>query len=146
MGSAECGIKKSNHMRNENLKKRTKQFALDVIAFVESLPPGQVSHVLGRQLLRSATSVGANYRSACRARSTADFIAKMGIVEEEADESGYWMELLTESGKVKAEATGLLLKEANELVAITVASINTAKKSSSVAAKNSALRIPHSPL
>ena len=79
-------------------------------------------------MLRSGTSVGANYRAACRARSTADFIAKMGIVEEEADESVYWMELLVESGIVKAELLEPLTKEGNEILAITVASINTARK------------------
>ncbi len=73
-------------MDKEIMKKRTKQFALRVIRLVESLPKGRTAEVLGRQLLRSGTSVGANYRSACRARSTADFISKMGIVEEEADE------------------------------------------------------------
>jgi four helix bundle protein len=80
-------------MGNENLKQRTKRFALSVIKFVDELPRDRISDVLGRQLLRCGTSVGANYRSACRARSSADFIAKMGIVEEESDESAYWLEL-----------------------------------------------------
>jgi four helix bundle protein len=110
-----------------DLKERTKRFALDVIAFVETLPKEETARVLGRQLLRSGTSVGANYRSARRARSNADFIAKMGLVEEEADESGYWLELLTESGKVRATHSDALLQEAGELVAIAIASINTAK-------------------
>ena len=79
-------------------------------------------------MLRSGTSVGANYRSACRARSTADFISKMGIVEEEADESIYWMELLIEAGIVESGKLESLIKEADELLAITVASIKTAKK------------------
>jgi four helix bundle protein len=79
-------------------------------------------------LLRSGTSVGANYRAACRAKSTADFISKMGTVEEEADESLYWMELLVEAGIVKAERLEPLMKERNEILAIAVASINTAKK------------------
>ena len=79
-------------------KNRTKQFALGVVKFVESLPRARVADVLGRQLLRSGTSVGANYRAACRGRSTSDVVAKLGIVEEEADESVYWMELLVESG------------------------------------------------
>ncbi len=90
-------------MNSEKLKKRTKAFALRVIRLVESLPKGKTADVLGRQLLRCGTSVGANYRSACRARSTADFISMMGIVEEEADESIYWMELLIESGILKIE-------------------------------------------
>ncbi len=115
-------------MNNENLKLRTKRFALDVIKLVETLLPGKTYDVIGRQLLRSGTSVGANYRSACRAKSSADFIHKMGIVEEEADESGYWMELLVEAGKLKQEQPAALLKECNELVAISVASIVTARK------------------
>ena len=116
-------------MNNENLKLRTKQFALRVITLVESLPPDSTSSILGRQLLRSGTSVGANYRSACRSKSAADFISKMGTVEEESDESGYWMELLVDAGKVKAGKTSALMQEANELTAIAVSSINTAKKS-----------------
>jgi four helix bundle protein len=112
----------------EQLKLRTKQFALRVIRLVEALSSGKTADVLGRQLLRSGTSVGANYRAACRAKSTADFIAKMGIVEEETDESVYWMELLVEAGITKAELLESLMKEGNEILAITVASINTAKK------------------
>ncbi len=112
----------------EALKRRTKQFALRVIRLTESLPKGRTAEVIGRQLLRSGTSVGANYRAACRAKSTADFISKMGTVEEEADESLYWMELLVEAGTVKAEQLEALMKEADELLAITVASINTAKR------------------
>ena len=87
-------------MNKDDLRKRTKKFALDTIKFVESLPKGKTAEIIGRQLLRSGTSVGANYRAACRARSSADFIAKMGIVEEELDESIYWMELLVDSGIV----------------------------------------------
>src|SRR5262245_33129291 len=85
-----------------DLQRRTKQFAMRIIRLVERLPNTRTADVIGRQLLRSGTSVGANYRSACRARSPAEFCAKMGIVEEEADESGYWIELLVESGLVKA--------------------------------------------
>ncbi len=115
-------------MSNQDLKQRTKRFALDIIAFFEALPKDETSRVLGRQLLRSGTSVGANYRAAKRSKSNADFINKMTIVEEEADECGYWLELLTESGKVNQPKTAALLKESDELVAITVASINTARK------------------
>ncbi|MBL7178055.1 MAG: four helix bundle protein [Desulfobacteraceae bacterium] len=115
-------------MEQKDLKQRTKEFALRIIKLVESLPKGRTADVLGRQLLRAGTSVGANYRSACRARSTADFISKMGIVEEEADESLFWMELLIESGIVKIEKLESLMKEADELIAITVASINTARR------------------
>ncbi|MGD0086761.1 MAG: four helix bundle protein [Verrucomicrobiota bacterium] len=82
-------------------------------------------------MLRSGTSVGANYRAACRSKSTPDFISKMGTVEEEVDESGYWMELLTDSGKIKLAKVSALLQEADELTAIAVASINTARKSTS---------------
>ena len=111
-----------------DLKKRTKEFAISVIRLVESLPRGKTADVIGGQLLRSGTSVGANYRSACRARSTADFISKMGIVEEELDESIYWMELLIETEIVEFAALESLINEANELLAITVSSIKTAKK------------------
>ena len=84
-------------MNQEEVKQRTKLFALGIIQLVESLPKERTAEVLGRQLLRSGTSVGSNYRSACRARSIPDFISKMSIVEEEADESLYWMELLIEA-------------------------------------------------
>ncbi len=115
-------------MEHIDLIKRTKECALRIIKLVEALPRRRTAEVLGRQLLRSGTSVGANYRSACRAKSTADFISKMGIVEEEADESLYWMELLIEAGIVKSENLESLMKEVDELLAITVASIKTAKK------------------
>lgn len=115
-------------MDRDEFKRRTKKFALDVIRLVESLQPGYAGQVLGRQLLRSATSVGANYRASCRAKSAADFIAKMGIVEEEADECMYWMELLGETQLVQPEKLQSLMIEADELVAITVASIKTAKE------------------
>ena len=115
-------------MDTEELKQRTKQFALRVVRLVEALPRGRTADALGRQLLRSGTSVGANYRAACRAKSTADFIAKMGIVEEESDESVYWMEWLVEAGIVKADLLESLMKEGSEILAITVASIITARK------------------
>src|SRR5712672_3404383 len=116
-------------MGNENLKRRSKKFALDVIRLVESLPTDAASNVLGRQLLRSGTSVGSNYRAVCRAKSPADFISKFGTVEEEADESGFWLELLVESGKLSFASASVLLQEADELTAIAVTSINTARKS-----------------
>jgi four helix bundle protein len=115
-------------MKNDDLCYRTKLFALDVIRFCEKLPNDETCRVLRRQLLRSGTSVGANYRAACRARSKLDFIAKLGIVSEEADESAYWIELLQEAGKIGAEQASTLLTEAGELVAIAVSSINTARK------------------
>jgi len=104
------------------MKQRTKAFALRVIRLVNSLSRDLVSRRLGDQLLRSGTSVAANYRAACRARSKADFISKLGIVEEEADESALWMELLIESGLVLQSRLEKLLDEANQLTAITVAS------------------------
>ncbi len=136
-------------MSNENLKQRTKKFALDVIKLVETLPNDRTSHVLGGQLLRAGTSVGANYRAACRARSAADFISKIGIVEEEADESSYWIELLVDAGKLEADKSGPLLDESGELVAISVASINTARRNHARKSTkpnpipHSALRTPH---
>jgi four helix bundle protein len=116
-------------MKPEELKLRTKKFALRVIKLYRSLPKGKDAEVLGYQLLRAGTSVGANYRAACRARSQADFISKITIVEEEADESAYWIELLIESELVKKELLVELLKEANELTAIFTASGHTAKAS-----------------
>jgi four helix bundle protein len=91
--SSEFGVRnlliEITNMKHENLKQRTKAFALRVVRLVDKLPRTRSGDIIGRQLLRSACSVGANYRSACRAKSTADFIAKMGIVEEEADEAAY---------------------------------------------------------
>jgi four helix bundle protein len=115
-------------MDAREMKRTTGQFALRVIRLVQSLPKGRVADVIGKQLLRCGTSVGSNYRASCRARSTADFIAKLAIVEEEADESVYWMELLIESGLVPAARLADLVGEAGQLVAITVASINTARR------------------
>jgi len=119
-------------MNQEEMKQRTKLFALGVIQLVESLPKERTAEVLGRQLLRSGTSVGSNYRSACRARSIADFIPKMGIVEEEVDESLYWMELLIETGLEVSINMEALMKEARELLAISVASIKTARKNKKI--------------
>jgi four helix bundle protein len=133
-------------MNNDNLKQRTKRFALDVIKLVEALPSEKACDVMGKQLLRSGTSVGANYRAACRAKSPADFIFKMGIVEEEADESSFWIELLVEAGKLNGDQAVSLLKESNELVAIVVASIRTTKKNRESNQPASATSIPHSAL
>ncbi len=119
--------KRGKDMNQEEMKQRTKLFALGVIQLVESLPKERTAEILGRQLLRSGTSVGSNYRSACRARSIADFISKMGIVEEEVDELLYWMELLIEAGIKVNMRMEALMKEAGEILAITVASIKTAK-------------------
>jgi four helix bundle protein len=103
---------------SDELKKRTKKIALNVIDLIGKLPKNNVCNVLGNQLLRSGTSVAANYRALCKARSRADFISKIGIVEEEADESLFWLELFDESGQIKRDVLKNLLKEADELTAI----------------------------
>jgi four helix bundle protein len=110
------------------LRERTKKYGLRVIRLVENLPSRRSARVIGDQLLRSGTSPGANYRSACRARSPAEFCAKLGIVEEELDESLYWMEMLAEAGLMSEKRLALLRREGEELLAMTVASINTARK------------------
>jgi len=117
-------------MTSDELKKRSKKFAIDIIHLVDSLSSDRTTNILGKQLIRAATSVGANYRSACKARSKADFISKITIVEEEADECQYWLELLLELGKSKPTAIDPLLKEAKELTAIFTASGKTAKRKS----------------
>ena len=109
------------------MKARTKRFAVRIIKLVDSLPHTRCADVIGKQLLRSGTSVGANYRSACRAKSTADFLCKLSIVEEEADESVYWMELLVEAVIVREVLLTDLIDEANQLVAIIVSAIKTTK-------------------
>ena len=114
-------------MNADEVKRRTRDFAIRVVRLVESLPKTRSADVIGKQLLRSGTSVGANYRASCRARSQADFIAKMGIVEEEADETIYWIELLIDAGLMKRERVAGLLDEANQIVALVVSSIKTAR-------------------
>lgn len=114
--------------KQEELRARTKKFALRVIRLFKSLPRSPEAQVMGKQLSRSGTSVGANYRAAGRARSGAEFSAKIGIVLEEADETVFWLECLIEAGFVKQELLADLLTEANELVAIFAASYRTAKR------------------
>jgi four helix bundle protein len=109
------------------LKDRTNRFALQVIRLCRALQRSQETSIISRQLLRSATSVGANYRAVCRARSTADFVSKLGIVLEETDETLFWIELLVESGAAHPEKIASVRREANELVSIFVASLRTAK-------------------
>ena len=111
----------------EKLKRRMFQFGLRVVRLTQALPSGRVAGAIGYQLLRAGTSAGANYRAACRARSSADFVSKMGIVEEELDESQYWMEMLIAAGLVKAEKLESLMCEGEELLRIAVASIRTAR-------------------
>jgi four helix bundle protein len=113
-------------MTTQQLKQRTFQFGIRVVSAVEALPKSETARILGRQLLRAGTSVGANYRAAGRARSRADFVAKFGVVEE-CDESSYWMEMIIARKLLKKDRLNTLLTEANELLAITVSSIKTAR-------------------
>ena len=119
-------------MNEEDFKRRTKQLALRVIRLVEALQQSRTADVIGKQLIRSATSVGANYRSACRGKSTADVIAKLSLVEEEADESLYWMELIVEVGLLPLEKVSNLMSENTEILAMTVASIKTLRNKSKI--------------
>ncbi len=119
-------------MNPGEFRARTKAFALRVIRLVNSLPKSRAANVIGGQLLRCGTSVGANYRAACRARSVADFAAKMGIVEGESDEAAYWMELLIEAGIMKRNRISGLLNEADEIVAMVAASIKTSRRQSAI--------------
>jgi four helix bundle protein len=135
----------------EKLKARTKRFSLRVIALTEALPRTRTADVVGRQLLRSGTSVAANYRAACRARSRAEFVARMGIVEEEADESALWIELLIEAKVMPGKRLAALLDQAGQLTAIAVASTRSARprsRSSQSSIRNSksqsAIHNPHS--
>ena len=109
-------------MDEEELKKRTKRFGLRIMKLVAALPNTPQGRTVGGQLVRAGTSVGANYRAACRSRSRAEFTARLGVVEEEADESGYWLEMIVEGGLMRAKLVTSLLTEANELVAIMTSS------------------------
>ncbi|HET9178551.1 MAG TPA: four helix bundle protein [Terriglobia bacterium] len=112
----------------DELKVRSKRFAIAIVRLVRELPRNEEARILGRQLLRSGTSVAANYRAVCRARSKAEFIAKLGVVVEEIDETAFWIELLAESETFPQERLRDIEREANELLAIFAASRNTAKK------------------
>jgi four helix bundle protein len=113
----------------EQLRDRTKAFAIRIVRLYRSLPKSTEAQVLGKQLLRSGTSVAANYRAVCRARSKAEFIAKIGIVLEEADETVFWLELLVDTEVVGIDRLSSLLQEARELCAIIAASQRTARTS-----------------
>ena len=113
-------------MNADDFKKRTKQFALRILKLVEALPNTVAGRIIAGQLVRAGTSVGSNYRAACRGRSKAEFIAKLGIVEEEADESAYWLELIIEGALLNAPLVQPLLNEANELTRMTAKSRVTA--------------------
>jgi four helix bundle protein len=115
-------------LNREELQKRTKQFGLRAMKLCDALPRSRSANVIANQSLRSATAVGANYRSACRARSSADWINKLGIVIEEADESGYWLELIIDGELLPAAKVVALLKEADELTAIFTAAQMTSKR------------------
>jgi four helix bundle protein len=115
-------------MNPAEFKARAKVFALRVIRLVEALPKSRTADVLGKQLLRCGTSVGANYWAACRAKSAADFISKMRIVEEEGDECIYWLELIVEAHLMGEKRVSALRQEANEIVSMVVASIKTSRK------------------
>ena len=112
------------------MKRRTKAYANRIVTLCSALPGNWIARTLGAQLLRSGTSVGANYRAVCRAKSKADFINKLRIVEEECDESLFWMELLVESNFIPARRLSNLMQEADEILAIVVASIKTVRSSS----------------
>ncbi len=115
-------------MNSDDLKKRLKVFALRVIKLSESLPNNITGNTLGKQIIRSGTSPGANYRAACLGKSDRDFLNKLKMVEEELDETLYWLELIVESGLVKVNLLNDLIKENQELFRIIVSSINTMKK------------------
>jgi four helix bundle protein len=110
------------------MKKRTKEFAKDIIRLCRQLPNSREGRLIGDQIFRSGTSVAANYRSACRGRSKAEFISKLSIVEEEADETLFWLEVINEMGVSTGDKLDTLMKENDEILAIVVASIRTAKK------------------
>jgi four helix bundle protein len=116
-------------MTKQEMKLRTKKYALRVVKAVQALPENRVGKVLGNQLLRAGTSVGANYRAVCRAKSTADFVNKLKIVEEECDESLFWMELLVESGVITQHRFNNLMKEGDEILSIVVAAAKTTRAS-----------------
>jgi len=127
----------------EALKTRTKQFALRIIRVIRSLPPGPEARIIGHQLLRSGISVAANYRAVCRARSRAEFLAKLSIVIEEADESSFWLELLVDAGLISELKLKDLKCEAGQLVAIFNASRMTARKGSQSTINNQKSTILH---
>ena len=125
---ADTGYGKESVMTRAKFRRRTFEFGIRYIRLAESLRKTTVAQIIAKQLVRAATSVGANYRAAIRSRSRADFVAKMGIVEEECDETGYWIEVLVELGLLPKKRTSALQEEANEILAVTVSSIKTARK------------------
>ena len=126
MGIYDSRFSISKNMDKEQMKKRTKEFALQIILVANKLPKGTLSFTIKKQLIRSGTSVAANYRAVCRARSDADFINKLGVVIEEADETAFWLELIVESKLLSRELVDPALREADEITAMMVTSRNTA--------------------
>ena len=108
-------------------KARTKKYAVRIVRLVDALPASRSTNALAGQIVRSGTSVGANYRAPCRAKSRADFISKMGTMEEEADETLYWLEVMIDAGKIKAPRVADLMREGNEILAMVCSSLNTAR-------------------
>ena len=129
------GTRKRSQSEPGDLRERTKAFALRIIRLCSSLPKTSLAQVLGRQVLRSGTSVGAQYREACRARSTAEFISKIEVGLQELEETAYWLELLSDSGVVPAKRLASLRQEADELIAILASSAMTAKERQAKARK-----------
>jgi four helix bundle protein len=127
-------------MNAQELKDRTKQFALRIMRLVDALPNTPKGRAIAGQLVRSGTSVAANYRAACRGRSHAEFISKIGVVEEEADETALWLELIVEDKLLPENKIAPLLKEANELTAIMAASYISASRSKRDGRSKSAIR------
>ena len=115
-------------MNSDAMKRRTKEFAKRIIEFCRTLPNNREGRLIGNQLFRSGTSAAANYRAACRGRSRADFIAKLGIVEEEADETLFWLEMIDEMEIGDTNKIQSLMKECDEIIAIMVSSIKTARQ------------------
>ncbi len=120
----------------ELIKKRTKQIGLEAIKLVDELPNKPSAWAIAKQIIRSSTSIGANYRAACRTKSSADFINKLKIVEEEADETQYWLEVLEESNLIDSDRIEAIKKEVNEIVSIAVASVKTARENENRKSKN----------
>jgi four helix bundle protein len=123
-------------MTENQFKEKTKQIALHVLSLVDALPHSLAANTIGKQLLRSGTSIGANYRAACRGKSRADMLHKLSIVEEEADESLYWIELLTDAKLVSGKRVAALRDEIGEIVAMTVTSIRTMRAKASANPKS----------
>jgi four helix bundle protein len=121
-------MKGALEMNAEEMRRRTKEFAKKIIELCRELPNNREGRLIGNQLFKSGTSVAANYRAACRGRSKADFIAKLGIVEEESDETLFWLEIIEEMNICDRSTVHLLMQECDEIVAIVVSSIKTAKR------------------